>query len=344
MPKYAAKYIAPGQPTPSGWIKFGNIAVDVYNLVLPSDYPFTPGINDLYDTNGYIIISDTTNANLVGRKTGNSTGVAEADKPTYWASASKTEESFLYLVNRLPSRSGQTPFTDTVDAKTWLNSNGYWTSYIPPVVTNSLVLRLDTSDPLSYPGTGDSWYDLVDPPQNITLIGDPVWTAEKPSYFTFNGSDQRGLGIENNVIPQTEYTKSAWFYLNDYADNNIISSDIGGHFMYFANTDRLYSGHSNWGDYSVYPSNAIFDLDTWYYVALTFNTIDGMKLYINGVLDSTYTADRSPHGGDGSVNIASFGNSNLLNGRISKVYCYSKALTDTEVLQNYNADKSNFGY
>ena len=44
-----------------------------------------------------------------------------------------------------------------------------------------------------------------------------------------------------------------------------------------------------------------------------------MTLYINGIQDSTYTADKNAHGGDSSTDIASFGGSNLLDGRISKV-------------------------
>jgi hypothetical protein len=68
-----------------------------------------------------------------------------------------------------------------------------------------------------------------------------------------------------------------------------------------------------------------------------------MVLYINGVQDSTYTANKNAHGGDSSTNIATYGGGNLLNGRIAKVYCYNRSLTSAEVLQNYNFDKSQFG-
>jgi len=68
-----------------------------------------------------------------------------------------------------------------------------------------------------------------------------------------------------------------------------------------------------------------------------------MKLYINGTLDSSYTAIKTAFSGDGSTNIACYGAGNLLNGRISKVYCYNRTLTAVEVLQNYNTDKSHFG-
>jgi len=333
-----------GIPIP-GFKNIGKIAIDINPGT--GDYSlgdFVGGVESSYDDNSYIIISDTTTALVDNRTTGSNTGTASPNQPTFFASKFKTDESFLRMVNRLPARSGQVPFTDPLLASDWLTSNGYWSTY-NTLVSTDLTLKLDAGDSSSYPGSGSIWYDLQTPQENITLINNPVWTSGTPSYFTFNGSNQRGSGSGGTgVVPQTSYTKSMWFYMNAYADNNIMSSDVGGHFMYFASTNRLYSGHSNWGNYSDYPSTATFSLNTWYYAALTFNTTDGMKLYINGTLDSTYTTNKNAHTGDGSINIASFGSGNLLNGRVGKVYCYSRSLTANEVLQNYNADKAHFGY
>jgi hypothetical protein len=68
-----------------------------------------------------------------------------------------------------------------------------------------------------------------------------------------------------------------------------------------------------------------------------------MTLYVNGIFDKLYTSVKTAFTGDGSTNIATFGTGNLLDGRISKVYCYNRSLTASEVLQNYNVDKSEFG-
>ena len=212
----------------------------------------------------------------------------------------------------------------------------------PQLVTDGLTLRLDASNATSYGGSGNTWYDLAGTQQNITLVNSPTYTSGTPSYFTFNGSTQRGSGT-GAVLTTTTYTKSVWFYVNSYQDNNLVSSDTGGHFMYMYGQNKIYCGHSNWPDYIVYPSTGTISLNTWYNVTLTFNTTDGMVLYINGAQDSTYTANKAAHNGDSSVNIAAFGSGNLLNGRISKVYCYNRSLTALEVLQNYNVDKAQFG-
>lgn len=220
--------------------------------------------------------------------------------------------------------------------------NGWRITPNAGLVTDGLVLRLDAADSTSYGGSGTTWTDIAGTAQNITFTGSPTYTSTPPSYFTFNGVNQYGLG-SGTVLPTTTYTKSVWVYINAYADNNIVSGD--GHFIFMASSSsqRIYCGHANWASYIAYPSTNTVNLSTWYNITLTFNTTDGMKLYINGILDSTYTAQKTAHNGTGTINVATYAGGNLLNGRISKVYCYNRSITADEVLQNYNFDKSKFG-
>lgn len=211
------------------------------------------------------------------------------------------------------------------------------------VVTSGLTLHLDAANTTSYSGSGSTWTDLAGTADNITLVNSPTFTSGTPSYFTFNGTTQYGTGSGTNVVPSTVYTKSVWFYLNGYGDNNLVSSATGGHFMFMASTNKLYCGHANWGVYTAFESVASLSLSTWYNATLTFSTTNGMKLYINGSLDNTYTANKTARGGNGSTNIATFGGGNLLNGRISHVLCYDRELTSSEVTQNFDAIKSRYG-
>jgi hypothetical protein len=228
-----------------------------------------------------------------------------------------------------------------VQSNIWVTSSDLTANDI--FVNDGLVLKLDASDLSSYPTTGTIWYDLAGTQQNVTLYNTPTFTSGIPSYFTFNGTNEYGLG-SGSVLPTTGYTKSVWVYLNGYQDNNMVSGD--GHFMFMGanpSVDRkIYCGHSDWGSYVAYPSTSTIDLNTWYNITLTFNTTDGMKLYINGVLDSTYTINKNPHPGSGTINVGTFNGGNLLNGRIAKVYCHNRSLTSTEVQQIYNLDKSEF--
>ncbi len=213
------------------------------------------------------------------------------------------------------------------------------------LVTSNLILNLDPDNASSYSGSGTTWADLAGTAQNLTLYGSPTYTSGTPSYFTFNGTSQYANTATTGIVNTTAYTKSAYFYLNGYQDNNIFSGD--GHFIYMgpaASVDKkIYCGHSDWGSFTAYPSTATINLSTWYHVTLTFSTTNGMSLYINGVLDSTYTVLKTAHPGTGTASIAAYGSGNLLKGRVGKVLCYNTELTAAQVLQNFNATKTAYG-
>lgn len=215
----------------------------------------------------------------------------------------------------------------------------------PDVVSSGLTLLLDAANSTSYPGTGSTWTDLSIPADNITLYNSPTFTSTAPSYFTFNGSDQYGSSTNTGVVNSTAYTKIVWFYLNGYQDNNLFSGD--GHFIYMGPNSgvdkKIYCGHADWPVFTDFGSSATINLNTWYNVCLTFSTTNGMALYINGILDSTYTARKTAHSGTGTVSVAAYVNGNLLNGRLSKVICYNRELTAAEALQNFNVDRARFG-
>lgn len=291
-----------------GTIKVGNL----YAGLSPADYNVIGAENGVtfYSTPNEDLAYVIAHEDPTGSHSGNT---SSGDVPAYvgfWKTGTKNENEFITLAQFVSSTIGpEQVFTSGGEASSWLTNNGFWNSY-SDVVSDGLTLRLDASNSVSYPGSGNIWYDLVYPQENITLVNSPVYSSTSPSYFSFNGTTQKGTGT-GQVLSVSSYTKSVWFYLNSYADNNLVSSETGGHFMYMAGSNKIYCGHSDWPAYNLFPSTTTFDLNTWYYVALTFNTTDGMKLYVNGVLDSTYTAIKSPLPGDGSTNLGVFGGGNF---------------------------------
>lgn len=216
----------------------------------------------------------------------------------------------------------------------------------PEIVTLGLSTWLDANNPASYPGSGTTWIDLSGYGANQTLVGSPTYTAGFPSYFSFDGFTQYSTGSTPYVLPPNTYTKMVWFQITLGADNNLVSSDTGGHYMFFSGTSTLYAGNSNVGPPYVpgFGSSTTFNSDTWYCATVVFSDPQ-IWIYVNGIqndFDPTYSA--GGHGGDGSINLACFGpGGNLLNGKIAEVYCYSRALNASEVLQNFNATRSRYG-
>ena len=206
----------------SGFTNVGNIAIDTNPG--SGDYSignFIGGILDTYDSSGYVIITDTTNAGVVGRPTGNNSGLmSQTNQPTFWVSPTKDDDSFLFLVNRLPARSGLTPFTSALEASTWLVSNGYWTTY------NTPVLYLDANNTSSYSGTGTTWYDISGNGNDVDMVnaGSISWTSGI-GYFT-TGSDGWFSKTSGVNIPtgNSNYTLSSWVQLGTaWGSQGIIS-------------------------------------------------------------------------------------------------------------------------
>ena len=224
--------------------------------------------------------------------------------------------------------------------------------YKPPggVPLSGLLLHLDAGNATSYPGSGNTWFDLATNPaaNDATLVNTPTFSSNNGGYFNFAKASSESATVSGtNVVPSAAYTKAVWFNLTDtVSDNNLVSSATGGHFMFFGGSTKMYCGHANWTTglaYQQYPSTMDFSAGVWYHAVLTYTTADGMKLYINGVLDSTYTANKTAHTGDGSTNIGRFGAGNFLNGNIAAVLTYNRAISATEALDLYNATKSRFG-
>jgi hypothetical protein len=212
----------------------------------------------------------------------------------------------------------------------------------PDIVTDGLTLLLDAGYVSSYPRSGSRWDDLSFSGNNGTLINTPTFNSSNNGYLTFNGNTQY-VNVGGTPLGLSSYTKNIWFYLNGDSDNNLLSSDTGGHFMFFASTNKLYCGHSNWGVYTVFPSVTNFSNGVWYNACVTFDTTNGFVLYVNGVQDNTYTAQKTPIGGNGSTRVGAFGaGSNLLNGRVSVAMVYNRVLSSTEVLKNFNSFSSRF--
>ena len=214
------------------------------------------------------------------------------------------------------------------------------------IYQSGLSMWLDANNPASYPGSGTTWTDLTGNGNDQTLVNAPTYTSGSPSYFSFNGTNQYATG-STTVLGVNTYTKMVWFQIDAANDNNIVSSDAGGHFMYFASTSTLWAGNDNKPPFSgggAFGSTTSFSTGTWYCATVVFSNPQ-IYLYVNGVQDAfdpTYAV--TGRSGDGSVNLACFGPAgNLLTGKIAEVYCYVTALTAAEVLQNFNATRSRYG-
>ena len=93
--------------------------------------------------------------------------------------------------------------------------------------------------------------------------------------------------------------------------------------------------------YALYQSNTLISANTWYHGAVTFDSVNGHKMYINGVLDNT-SANVTLSLASG-IQIGAFSNGNLFNGNIGSPMIYNRELSANEIQQNFNALKGRYG-
>jgi len=215
-------------------------------------------------------------------------------------------------------------------------------AYNPRIVTDGLVLALDAGNTKSYPGSGTTWYDLSGNGNNGTLINSPTYNNTNGGNFNFD--EVNNYVNCGQILNNSAYTKIAWFR-PETSTQNIVSGSAGGTAFWMAGTNNaIHSGHNGaWSTVVHRPNNPGDMLNQWWCGAVTFNTSTGWVLYLNGEQVDTDLNTTAPIG-DGTIFIGAHNvGGNLFDGDIPVVQIYNRALSASEIQQNYNATRSRFG-
>ena len=231
----------------------------------------------------------------------------------------------------------------------------------PPIVSSGLILNYDISNASSYGGSGIIVTDLTGS-SNATLYNSPTYSSSGGGYLTFNGSNQYlGLNtsLNSKLSPVNTSTIISIFLWVYPMNNGVIVSELGSttpntgwhdsQINMVAGTLRF----SVWSNGTGFASTISTPLNAWYYAGFTYN---GTNLvgYVNGVsaVTSGTISRQTPYnnnsGGGLYYAVAAADSTNLGNGsasnmRFGGMQMYNTALNSTDVLQNYNAQKSRFG-
>jgi hypothetical protein len=234
---------------------------------------------------------------------------------------------------------------------------------VKPIVTSGLVLCLDAGNRKSYPGTGTTWTDLSGNGNNGTLVNGVGYSGSNFGSLGFDGLDDFGSTscsqFQSGNNPLTMEVWFRWFgngtntanflfgYGDDQAANRvpivIISSSNSVQFEFGSGAGVVYS--------------STIQTNTWYQTVCTYD-LSSTKVYLNGSLQNTtsyssagiiLSGSNGQTAGIGCL-FSSFGNVGTgatkrygtFNGNISVVKYYNRALTATEIAQNYNALKSRY--
>jgi hypothetical protein len=253
----------------------------------------------------------------------------------FWRSKTETDEDFLDLVK---NKTGQT-FATGPEAKAWLNTNGYWTSYLPFA---SPVLSLDAAD-----YTSGDWIDSVGG-KSFTLYNSPTWSSNNGGYFNFVSSSGQRAGCSTSLPNLNTWSVAVWHYYDGTETNYgapciVTETYIGGNINYSLgnNNGGFSSGFWNGGwqvtdGYSLTAGN-------WYYIVGTYDGTT-VKLYVNNTLvDYTNYTGTPTSSGAGIRLMERWDSADYWGGRLATVDIYSEAIGSDQISSIFNTTKSRFG-
>lgn len=231
-------------------------------------------------------------------------------------------------------------------------------------VTQGMVLWLDAGDNDSYPGTGTTWTDLTNPSNNGTLVGNITYSSTNGGSLVFPNPNT-GVGTTSFIrmnrvtefMPTTGITVEQWLYPDDWTPSSgrqtISNTEGGGYAISLRNGGIDFIVLLN----GTYRNARLLDSSTlagWNHVACT---CDGrfVKMYINGidtlsgnndagsVYPITYNATNGLFiGAEAGANATTPNEIQSYEGKIGTTAIYNRALSASEILQNYNSNRSRF--
>jgi len=214
--------------------------------------------------------------------------------------------------------------------------------YSPRIVTNGLVLYFDAGNTKSYSGSGLTWSD-VKSNINATLVNGSSFNSTNLGVITTDGINDY-ISVTLPTIG-TAYSISFWvkfISLPAGAGSEIqlfgSPSDIASISLYAAvsNTYKFLS----WNGSGARIGTTTLAINTWYNFVMvnSSNTI----FYLNSAVDGTFANTATLNSGAATFACIN-GIARFLNSNISNIMFYNRALSATEISQNYKALKGRFG-
>lgn len=231
-----------------------------------------------------------------------------------------------------------------------------------PIVTEGLVLHLDAGKSASYPGTGTTWYDLTDNGNDATFHNGVTFDASKAGgAVVLDGSDDNASIPGNGTLSNGDtYTWEIWFWIENggwannillYYGNALVWLSCAGrppsdHCRQYINVGGSFSGtwlqfHTGKDAYPLPPG-------PWLHVAYTYDSGTGYATqYMDGVNTGTQYWGLGTNTMFNAFTNLLIGStktsgSQVFSGDISIIRAYDKTLSDEQIAQNYEAQKSRF--
>lgn len=235
----------------------------------------------------------------------------------------------------------------------------------PDVSKNDIVLVLDAGNTKSYPGSGTTWTNRRGGGNTANLTNGPTYSSSNGGSIVFDGVDDY---VTSGALSGSfaSFTVIIWFYPTsvtnyqnpidcNYAYNGT-TGNIGPRLEIYTTGQLLwiYSNdtavNNNFYSHTVVSSGLA--ANTWHCAAITYNggTNTSTTYYNGNATGLSRTLSGTPTGFVGTMNNITLGKGfslggaeRIFAGRVSNTKIYNRALSASEIQQNFNALRGRFG-
>jgi len=302
--------------TPLGSLRKGNVALGISSSAVSGPTSTTGWYSGITPAQGKYVIYQTA---------------ASGDPDIY------TPQSDTELI-RLANSKGANAVT-VGNALSFFAGNS---SYLPvnrdyeEIVTSNLIVNLDASFAGSYPQSASTWYDLSGNSVNGTLNNGPTYSTNNSGSILFDGTND-SVSLTLPASFGANYSISFWFNLASLA--GATEKQLFGSPSDVASISISSNRIGSWNGSAYRHSSTTLSANTWYNFVMVNST--NTVFYLNGNSDSTFASTATLN--SGACSLMAIGSIRYLNAYLGNVLFYNKALSASEVSQNYNAQKGKFG-
>jgi len=228
-------------------------------------------------------------------------------------------------------------------------------AYNTSIVTDGLVFALDAANSRCYSGSGITVNGLISGTGG-TLVNGVGFTSSNNGSFIFDGTNDY-VDCGNFLDNPTNFTVVAWQKTSAITNVQMIVAKLvnyssGAGWAMFVRGDipthglsiLLQTDGSRW---IIYYCSKLINDNVWHHVAVVITNKVATALFVDGISYSILNGGGSPITTiSNSVNVRiarDEANEFIFNGNISQVQLFNRALTEQEILQNFNATRFRYG-
>ena len=226
----------------------------------------------------------------------------------------------------------------------------------PNINPTGLMLALDATNSRSYPGTGNTWYDVSGNNYNFTLNNSPSFATHKNTpCFNVSGSSSQYF-VRNGSYTQ-DFASNATIFIVMSSFNNIglggcsrilacsagevTDVDYANYFCLASCDESRYGLWYKTSPGGLYSTSVLKTAnDDFKIITIRWTANSTVQYFVNGIQEATSSITTAfNYASVTRMTICSNANATqqFAHVRIAGVYMYARNMSDNEIKQNYNA-------